>query len=202
VDEHQPARRRTRDPRPLARHDFKLACRLFVVALLGFATAGCNQGAIESWLSEGNRGPSLYGEKQFAQAMTELKKHIPAPIEALSLLVYPNLIVLQARDPNVATNVSQFVYRDGVVSDPVAVKLLGTGKLDDNLFPLDAAKVDAIPRLAKKAQVKANIPEGSVARVLLKRNLPDSTDIEFRIFVSSERRDAVFVADQSGNFVE
>ncbi|HEX4514449.1 MAG TPA: hypothetical protein VH054_12955, partial [Polyangiaceae bacterium] len=82
------------------------------------------------------------------------------------------------------------------------VKLLGTGKLDDNLFLLDTAKLDAIPRLAKRAQIKANIPEGSVARVLLKRNLPETTDIEFRVFVTSQRRDAVFVADEGGNFLE
>jgi hypothetical protein len=163
---------------------------------------GCNQRAIETWLSQDEHGPSLYDEKQFGRAIAELKKRIPGPVQALSLLVYPTYIVLQAQDPAATTNVSQYVYREGAVSEPVPVKLLGTGKLDDNLFLLDTAKLDAIPRLAKRAQIKANIPEGSVARVLLKRNLPETTDIEFRVFVTSQRRDAVFVADEGGNFLE
>jgi hypothetical protein len=84
----------------------------------------------------------------------------------------------------------------------VPVKLIGTGKLDDNLFPLDAAKVDAIPKIVREARTKANIPEGNVVRVLLKRNLPESMDIQFRVFVTSQRRDAYLDADQQGNLVE
>ncbi len=82
------------------------------------------------------------------------------------------------------------------------MKLLGKGKLDDNLFPLDAAKVGAVPALARLAKTKANIPEGVVARVLLKRNLPESMDIQFRVFVTSQRRDAYVEADQSGKLLE
>jgi hypothetical protein len=146
--------------------------------------------------------PSLYDEGTFSSALKELRKRVPQPVRALSLLVYPDHMVLQAQDPAVPNTVLQYVYRAGVVSDPVPVKLLGTGKLDDNLFPLDAAKLEVVPRLAHEAQAKSNIPEGAVARVLLKRNLPESMDIEFRVFVTSQRRDAYFDADQAGNLLE
>jgi hypothetical protein len=175
---------------------------LLVVLCVASAT-GCNQRAIESWLSQSDgAGNSLYAEPAFSKALAELKKRAPAPLEALSLLVYPDHAVLQARDPAAPKTVVQYVYRGGTVTSPVPVKLLGTGKLEDNLFPLDSTKVTAIPKLVKEAKTKANIPEGLVARVLLKRNLPDTTDVEFRFFVTSQRRDATLVADENGRFVE
>ena len=174
-----------------------------MLVLFSVSTApACNQRAIESWLTEADRGPSLYDDKQFARSISDLKKRVPSPIQALSLLVYPDHIVLQAQDPAVTTNVLQYVYRAGSVSEPASVKLLGTGKLDDNLFPLDSAKLDAVPALVRAAQRKANIPEGAVARVLLKRNLPESTDVQFRVFVTSQRRDAFFDADRNGALLE
>jgi hypothetical protein len=167
--------------------------------------AGCNQRAIESWLSQTDANdptPSLYGDTTFAKLLTEVKKRVPSPVKALSFLVYPDHAVLQAQDPASPTRVLQYVYRGGIVTEPVPVKLMGTGKLEDNLFPLDSAKLDAIPRLSREAQGKANIPEGSVARVLVKRNLPESMDIQFRVFVTSQRRDATLDADQNGKLLE
>jgi hypothetical protein len=175
------------------------------VLLLGAVCAvGCNQKAIESWLSQsdGADGGSLYTEAAFSRAMAELKKHAPSPIEALSLLVYPDHAVLQARDPAAPKTVVQYVYRGGTVATPVPVKLLGAGKLEDNLFPLESVKLAAVPKLTREAKAKANIPEGVVARVLLKRNLPDSADVKFRVFVTSQRRDATVDADSTGRLVD
>lgn len=180
------------------------ARRAFLL-LVALASTGCNQRAIESWLSQGegaDPGPTLYAEAPFTKALTELRRKVPSPTQVLSLLVYPDHAVLQAEDPAARGKVVQYVYRAGAVSPPEVVKLLGTGKLEDNLFPLDAAKVEAIPRLAREGAAKANIPEGAVARVLLKRNLPESMDIQFRVFVTSQRRDAHLDADQNGTLLE
>jgi hypothetical protein len=178
--------------------------RRALLMLAAICVAGCNQRAIESWLSQsdGTDAGSLYTEQAFSRAVAELKKHAPAPIEALSLLVYPDHAVLQARDPAAPKTVVQYVYRGGLVAPPVAVKLLGNGKLDDNLFPLDSVKLASLPKLARDAKAKANIPEGVVARILLKRNLPETTDIKFRVFVSSQRRDATLDADQTGRLID
>jgi len=165
--------------------------------------SSCNQRAIESWLSEGGAGsgPSLYTDEPLGTALREMKKKLPGSVQALSLLVYRDHLVLQAQDPSAAERVLQYVYRAGAVEGPQTVKLLGVGKLEDNLFPLDAAKVNAIPHLVKEAQTRANIPEGTVARVLLKRNLPETMDVQFRVFVTSQRRDAAFDADQNGKLL-
>jgi hypothetical protein len=177
---------------------------LAVALLCAAPLLSCNQRAIESWLSEGGAGsgPSLYTDEPLGAALRELKKKLPGSVQALSLLVYRDHLVLQAQDPVAAERVLQFVYRAGGVEGPQTVKLLGTGKLEDNLFPLDAAKVNAIPHLVKDAQARANIPEGTVARVLLKRNLPDTMDVQFRVFVTSQRRDASFDANQDGKLLD
>ena len=86
--------------------------------------------------------------------------------------------------------------------DECRADALGTGRLDDNLFPLDSVKLASLPKLAREAKAKANIPEGVVARILLKRNLPETTDIKFRVFVSSQRRDATLDADQTGRLID
>jgi len=176
-----------------------------LLAFFAAGLAGCNQKAIESWLTQSDGAEasgSLYTEAAFSRAMAELKKRAPSPIEALSLLIYPDHAVLQARDPAVPKNVVQYVYRGGTVTPPVPVKLLGTGKLDDNLFSLESVKVAVVPKLSREAKAKANIPEGLVTRVLLKRNLPESMDIQFRIFVTSQRRDATLDADQTGRLID
>lgn len=174
-----------------------------VVLLLG--AVSCNQRKVESWLSPEEAptaGPSLYTDEAFAIALAAIKERVPAPIQVLSLLFYSDHIVLQAEDPNARGAALQYVYRAGELSLPAPVKLLGTGKLEDSLFPLDAAKVEVIPRLARDAQARARMPEGRVARILLKRNLPESMDIQFRVFVTSQRRDAYLDADQNGNLLE
>jgi hypothetical protein len=178
--------------------------RALLLTFFAAALAGCNQKAMESWLSESETegGGSLYTDAAFSRAMAELKKRAPSPIEALSLLVYPDHAVLQARDPAAPKNVVQYVYRGGTVTPPVPVKLLGTGKLDDNLFPLEAVHVAVVPKLSRDAKAKANIPEGLVSRVLLKRNLPESMDIQFRVFVTSQRRDATLDADHTGRLID
>jgi hypothetical protein len=182
--------------------------RVGLFVLLGLTTTllpACNERAIESWLSEGQTSgtlPSLYSDEAFPRAMSEIRKRLPAPVQVLSLLVYSDHLVLQAEDPAARGSALQYVYRAGTLSVGVPVKLLGTGRLEDNVFPLDAAKVSAVPRLARAAQKKADIPEGTVARVLLKRNLPESMDIQFRVFVTSQRRDAYIDANQEGTLLE
>ncbi len=181
------------------------ARRAVLVLLASALLAGCNQRAIESWLTKSDApevSGSLYSQAAFTRAMSELRKRAPSPVQVLSLLVYADHAVLQAQDPAAPASVVQYVYRSGTVAPPVPVKLLGTGKLEDNLFPLSAAKIAAVPRLAHDAKAKANIPEGLVSRILLKRNLPESMDIQFRVFVTSQRRDAYFDADQTGRLLD
>ena len=96
----------------------------------------------------------------------------------------------------------QYVFRAGQVAGPVLVKLMGKGDLEDNLFPLATARLEAVPKLVKAAPEKAQMPEAKVTRVLLRRNLPESMDIQFRVFLTDERRDAHVDADKDGQVLD
>src|SRR6476646_4828849 len=107
VDEPTLARRRKRHPRTLASHHLGLTpgeawrrCASVVFVCVSLVLAGCNQRAIESWLSQTDANdptPSLYGDTTFAKLLTEVKKRVPSPVKALSFLVYPDHAVLQAQ---------------------------------------------------------------------------------------------------------
>jgi len=174
---------------------------LILVGALG----ACDRHSVESWLT----GPppvaatgSLYADEAFAAAWERIARRVPSPIRALSLLVYDDHVVLQAEDPAAPGQALQWVYRAGRVEEPVPVKLLGTGKLDDNTFPLEAARVTAVPALVRSARARANMPDGEVGRVLLRRSLPETTDIEFRVLVTSQRRDLWIRADPNGEILD
>jgi hypothetical protein len=168
--------------------------------------AGCNRADVETWLGEGPSASSptasLLLQTPLASTMQSFRERLGPDIHALSLLIYPDHAVLQAQNPRDRRRVDQWVYRHGRVMDPVPVELLGTGKLEDNLFPLSEAEVSSLPRLVEVARQKADMPEGVVTRVLLKRHLPETTEIRFRVFISSERRDTFVDADASGKLID
>lgn len=169
--------------------------------------AGCDRKEVARWFRQApaeqqQEELELFEPRDLATGMKALTEAAKKPVQALSLLVYPDHMVLQAQNPDAPNEVYQFVYRNGAVGERVRVKLLGNGKLEDNLFPLDAAHVRAVPDLVEKARERVDIPEGIVTRVLLKRNLPESMDIQFRVFVTSQRRDGYLDADKDGNVIE
>lgn len=192
-----------RDHRVVRRWSYwsRWAASFLFAAILG----GCDRREVEAWLEQpppAKMAPSLYEARAFASVKRALlEKAGGSSVQALSLLVYPDHAVLQSQDPQSPKTVDQFVFRAGSVAGPVPVKLLGKGKLEDNLFPLQAVTLDNVPELVKAAQAKVDIPEGKVIRVLLRRNLPESMDIQFRVFVTSQRRDAVVNADKDGNII-
>jgi hypothetical protein len=144
----------------------------------------------------------LFDGKALGEAVVSLKSAARSPVQAISLLVRPDRVVLQAQDRARPAEVGQYVYRSGKVNGPVSVKLMGTGKLEDNLFPLDAAKLGAVPALIGAAKAQVKIPGAKLDRVLLKRNLPESMDIQFRVFFTANGREAFVDADKDGNVLE
>lgn len=144
----------------------------------------------------------LFESKPFGEAVVSLKSAAQSPVQAISLLVHGDRVVLQAQYRARPAEVGQYVYRSGKVNGPVPVKLMGTGKLEDNLFPLDAAKLGAVPALVDAAKAKVKIPGAKLDRVLLKRNLPESMDIQFRVFFKVNGREAYVDADKDGNVFE
>jgi hypothetical protein len=149
-----------------------------------------------------SKGPSLLTEKPLSQAIAALTQAVGGEVMALELRMYPSRVVLQAQDPKRPSNVDQYVYHDGKVSAPVPVKLQGTGKLEDNLFPLAELSLERIPPLAGRALAELRLENGHVGFVSVKRDLPRSMSIRLRVKVSSPRKDAYWDTDVDGNPLE
>jgi hypothetical protein len=172
---------------------------VFLACLLAALPVACDRDDVESWLKpDPTASGSLFRDKPLSHAVAALKKRLGGQVQALSLLFYEDRLVLQAQNVERPDQVDQYVFRGGRIEGPVPVKLLGKGKLEDNLFPLDAAHLEQVPRFVVSALEQAEVPEGKVTRVLLKRNLPESMDIQFRAFVTNQRLDAVVDADKDG----
>jgi len=85
------------------------------------------------------------------------------------------------------------------VNEPLVVELRGAGKLKENLFPLDSVYLKAIPRLSSLAVEHVDPQDGKVDSIVIRRNLPFSQDVRFRVFVKSPRRNGQLDANRFGH---
>ena len=128
-----------------------------------------------------------------------LSRRFGTSIDALSVLFYSDHAVLQLRSPEDTQRVDQYIYRGGALGAPRRVTLMGTGQLDDNVFPLALDQLHPPTEAVTGAPALAHVPEGRVTRVLLSRDLPRSMKVRFRVFVSSERRNGHIDVDAEGS---
>lgn len=179
-----------------------VAVVVFAVAIVS-ALPGCKRQAPDrSAPPPAAGGPSLLGASALTKAMSALLVQIGGHAQVLQLLVYPDHVVVQAQDPVHPERVLQYEYRAGMVGKPQQVLLKGKGTLEDNLFPLEDAKLDVIPALAERAVSKVDAKNGKVEYVILKRDLPVDMDVKYRVFVKSPIRDGYVDADKNGKLVE
>jgi hypothetical protein len=148
--------------------------------------------------------PSLLEAGPFEQAVQQLKRAVTGgkkelAIEALELRALPNELVLQAEDPKTPGRVLMWKYSNGKVQDPVVVELKGTGNLKENLFTLDGVYLQAVPRLSSLAVDHVDPQDGRVTHIVVRRNLPFSSDVRFRVFVQSPRRNGQLDANRFGH---
>lgn len=179
--------------------------RLAALCWLG-ALASCNQSpgsaasrarseAVAS-ASQEMSGPSLFSSEVLTPALRTLRSK--ADGKWLRLEVKPREIVLQAEDPGNAGAVLEYHYRDGKLSEPEHAVLRGKGELADNLFELSEVRLDAIPMLTREAVRRVDAEHGSVERVLVRRNLPESSEVRVRVYVQSPRFSGHLDADKNG----
>ncbi len=180
----------------------RLASAALFLAVTGL---GCNQQAgnssrarseAVSSASQEMSGPSLLSADVLGPAVAALRAR--ADGKWLRLEIRPRELVLQAEDLGNVGGVVEYHYRDGKVGDPEHAVLRGKGQLADNLFDADDVKLDAVPVLVREAVRRVDAESGSVELVLLRRNLPESAEVRFRVYVSSPRRSGQLDADAAG----
>lgn len=179
--------------------------RRLAFCCLSLALASCDGGQKQAPRAEPSAAPqaapSLLLAANLLPALDLLKRQAGPNIQALELDAYPDHLVLKARDLALPARVLQHVYRDGRLEKPVPVRLLGAGKLDENLFPLSDAQLDAIPELCRSAVKTVDERFGKVSHVLLRRNLPLDENVQFRVYVQSPAKDGYVDADASGKLL-
>lgn len=133
-------------------------------------------------------GGSLF-ESNHAEALAvKFAARLGAPVRALELTLYPTYAFLQAQDPENASHVDKYPYRNGTITAPEPVRLHLRGKLEDHLFSLGDVALDKVPALIRQT-VKALDYEADAkpSHIIVERNLPFSKDVVIRVYVKSAR---------------
>ncbi len=146
-------------------------------------------------------GEPLLDDGAWQRGFRALATQAGPDAQVLELDLYPDRIVLKARDAEAPDQVLQHVYRGGHVAAPVEVRLLGSGNLEDNLFPMSEVTWDRLPAVAREAVKTVDPAEGRVSHVLVRRNLPHDTAIRIRAYVASPIRDGYVDANARGKIL-
>lgn len=129
------------------------------------------------------------------RALEALLPPLPKPLRILTVTALPSVVAVQVQNTQNPTEVHQYNYRDGKVDGPVKVKLLGKGSLKDNLFRPPSAE----PRMAETAL--HNVVEEyrhPAIKLMMVRNLPESMDIQFRVFLDTPSGELIVATDKHG----
>ena len=141
-------------------------------------------------------GPSLFSRERLGPALAALRERHAGKL--LRLEIHARELVVQAEDASNPGSVVELHYRDGKIAEAEHAALRGKGQLADNLFQVSEVKLDAIPELARLAVQRIDGENGKVALVLVRRNLPESDEVRFRVYVDSPRQSGYVDADHGG----
>ncbi len=190
---------------PRTKRKAVLRSRIVIVALwssIALAATSCKKHEAESsGPVKAGAGPSLLSSVGLDKAMSALRARLGAHAKLLQLLVFPGHVQVQAQDPKHPGKVVQYEYRNGKVGAAQSVSLESTDSLEESLYSIDDIKVDVIPDLAKRAVHELAHPGGEVSYVVLKRNLPFETEVQYRVFVKNASKDAYVDADKDGKLI-
>jgi hypothetical protein len=137
----------------------------------------------------------MFQPGQITKALDHLLAPLPKPVRILSITALPSQVVLHVQNAANQAEVNQYRFRGGEVESPQNVRLLGKGSLKENLFRLRTAD----PRVAEEVLDKVLAQyEHPPKKLVMKRNLPESMDIQFRIYLDTPDGELVLAADKTG----
>jgi succinyl-diaminopimelate desuccinylase len=132
-------------------------------------------------------GPSLLDRAQLERWVGVLRARFGPSARVLALDARPEKVTIQVADSRNQGEILEYGVTPSGLSDPLRAELRGQGDLDANLFLLRVAALEKLPDLLNQAALRVDGAEGKVGRVLLRRQLPQSNDVRFRIYVESPR---------------
>lgn len=144
---------------------------------------------------------SLLEPLRLGEALKTLIEPLPQPVRILSVKAYHQQVIVQVQDAEDATEVVEYRYRDGAVSGPTKVTLLGAGKLHDNLFPLQAANPQVASKVVDLVRNEYRNQGFKLKKLVMIRNLPRSRDIQFKVFLDGQGGVFFVKADKNGRLL-
>jgi hypothetical protein len=179
-----------------------------VALLVGVATStsACEQ------TSRGTerRSDSVTGAATDAPSMlerAEVKRWVAAlssrvgKARVLVVDVQPERVTAQVEDSAHPGQVLELTVEGERISEPERAELRGSGDLATNLFALQDAALDKLPELMTAAANQVDAQQGKVTRVVLRRHLPQTDALRFRVYVDSPRLSGQVDFDANGTSV-
>jgi hypothetical protein len=116
----------------------------------------------------------------------------------LKIAMYDSYASAQVQDPAKPENIDSYTYTKGKLSEAKPVKILGSGKISDNVFPLKDVNLAGIPELTKEMMRKlAEVEGGKMVGYTVERGLPFSKDIRVTPLSDSSRKSVSAQADKN-----
>lgn len=164
-----------------------------VLLLLATGAAACDQRAgtaprrTDAVADAMPEGPSLLDRSEVQRWVGVLRARFGPNARVLALDARAQKVTIQVADSRNQGEVLEYGVTPEGLTDPVRAELRGKGELDTNLFLLRVAALEKLPDLLSQATVRVDAADGKVERVLLRRQLPQSNDVRFRVYVESPR---------------
>lgn len=189
---------------------FALAALLLTALGCGFLDKLKSKANTASNSTADNRGTSTVptgnksGEKLF-ESQSQLHDFVTALTAAvgtdnpklLKLSFYDSYAMAEVQDPKKPENVDGYNWRDGKLSPPNPVKIIGSGKIEDNVFPLKDVNIVGLPDLTKEIMAKLkDVEGGTMIGYTVGRGLPFSKDIHITPLTNSTRKSVSSEADK------
>lgn len=144
---------------------------------------------------------SLLDPARLGEALKALLDPLPQPLRILTVKALHEQVIVQVQDSKDPTEVLEYRYREGAVGGPTKVTLLGSGKLQDNLFPLQAANPQVASEVVKSVASEYQSQGLKIRKLVMIRNLPRSRDIQFRVFLDGPNGVLFVKADKNGRLL-
>ena len=151
------------------------------------------------------KGENLYESAEALQAfLSSLRETVGAENpNVLKVVVYDSYAMAQVQDPKKPENIDGYTYRDGKMSAAAPVKIMGNGKIEDNIFALNGVNFAALPALTKEIKEKLKDVEGSkMIGYTINRQLPFSKNIEIYALTDAARKSVRASADANGKLTK
>jgi hypothetical protein len=158
-----------------------------------------NRGAPSDPSGNPKSGEKLYeSQAQLREFVTALTAAVGSDNpKLLKITIYDTYASAEVQDPKKPENVDNYSWRGGKMAPPSPVRIIGSGKIDENVFPLKDVNLDGLPDLTKEILEKLkDVEGGNMVGYTVSRGLPFSKDVHISPLANSTRKTVYTEADK------